>query len=332
MTLLVHIGFHKTATTWLQEHLFAAPGTGFSVVAPDGRDCLYFGWELICGRGWEAYREGRLETPFDFDPARARRHLEELVARQTGVPVISNEDLSGHIWSGGFAKREIADRLHAVAPEAKILITIREQASLILSSYDHFLWCGGLASLSAYLSTYNEFQVPLFNRSHLLYDRTVAYYRRLFGHAQVLVLPFEDFRDRPQRFLRQLTDFAGVSPVDLARLGHETRANHNGPKVAAAHHWLRPLNLLGSPNNLNGRFAFGSTRLWRGAVKGLSHAVPAALARGRERRARATVARLLGDTYAASNARLAMLTGIDLAGLGYVMPSSARPALPVAAE
>ncbi len=333
MNLLIHIGFHKTATTWLQEKLFAAPGTGFTVVAPDRKDCLYFGWELICGRGWEAYRQGRLETPFEFDAKRVRAHLDELVAGIEGCSVVSNEDLSGHIWSGGVAKKEIADRIFAVAPDAKILITIREQQALIQSSYDHFLWCGGLASIDNYLSTYNEFQVPLFNRVHLRYDQTVAYYQRLFGPRRVLVLAYEDFRDRPVRFLRQLTDFAGLPPLDEKRLSHTERVNHRGAAVAALHHWLRPLNLLGSPNNLNGRFGFGSTRLWRQAVRSLAPAVPAVLAKRREAAVRARIERLIGGDYARSNARLAELTGLDLAGLGYAMPAVGQtPSLALAAE
>lgn len=147
------------------------------------------------------------------------------------------------------------------------------------------------------------------------------------------MLAYEDFRDRPVRFLRQLTDFAGLPPLDEKRLSHTERVNHRGAAVAALHHWLRPLNLLGSPNNLNGRFGFGSTRLWRQAVRSLAPAVPAVLAKRREAAVRARIERLIGGDYARSNARLAELTGLDLAGLGYAMPAVGQtPSLALAAE
>ena len=51
------------------------------------------------------------------------------------VPVISHERLSGYPHSGGHDSKEIAHRLAAVFPNAKVVIVIREQKSMILSNY-----------------------------------------------------------------------------------------------------------------------------------------------------------------------------------------------------
>lgn len=324
MNVLIHIGFHKTATTWLQEELFDGARFGFAPLAPEGRDSRWFGWEFLCGSGYHRHLEGRLATPFDFDPAAVRRRIAAQLGRVKGYPVISHEDLSGHIWSGGFQKKEIADRIHAALPEARILVTVREQAELIRSSYEHYLWYGGLSALRYYVRPHNEFQVPLFNPSHLLYDRLVAYYRERFGSERVLVLAYEDFRDRPRQFFDALYGFIGLVPPPLSALPLVQRRNARGAAIAAAHHWLRPLNVLGGRNNLNARFAFGSGPLWRRTVEGIARLVPRRLADAQRARNLAQLETLLGDTFGESNRALSAMTGLDLDRLGY------RTAAPVA--
>lgn len=334
MDLLIHVGFHKTATTWLQEELFDSGRFGFRPLCPQGTDSRWFGWEFLTGSGYHRHLEGRLATPFDFDALAVRRRIVTELRRrpaEDGFPVISHEDLSGHIWSGGFQKKEIADRLFAALPEARILITVREQIELIRSSYEHYLWYGGLASLKHYVRPHNEFQVPLFNPSHLLYDRLVGYYRSLFGSDRVLVLTYEDFCDRPEHFFDRLYRFAGLEPPRIADLPVIARRNARSSALAAMHHWLRPLNVLGGRNNLNARFAFGSGPLWRGSVAYASKFVPQALAEAQRRRNRALLRTLIGDMYDESNATLAAMTGIDLAGLGYRLAST-PDALRMAAE
>lgn len=59
------------------------------------------------------------------------------------VPVISSEILSGHPFSGGIASDDYARRLKAIAPDAKILVSIRSQMRILTSVYMQYLLRGG---------------------------------------------------------------------------------------------------------------------------------------------------------------------------------------------
>ncbi|MFZ1725333.1 MAG: hypothetical protein WAU13_01575, partial [Albidovulum sp.] len=106
---LLHIGYHKTATTWMQQLLFV-PAHGYRQIA--GHSEVFD--HIVAPHG------------LSFDPAVMRRHiagaLQELGAAE--VPVMSSEILSGHPFFGGVDSDVYARRLAAIVPEARILISI----------------------------------------------------------------------------------------------------------------------------------------------------------------------------------------------------------------
>ncbi len=314
--MLVHIGYHKTATTWLQRRVFDPGRLGFFPVSENGDDSMAFGWEFLCGPGERPDWGGRLASPFDFDAGAVRAKFDRLVAGRDGLPVISHEDLCGHMLIGGMTSREIAERLHAVFPEARILVTIREQTGLIHSSYGHFLRAGGICGLRRYLTTFNEYQTPMFDPEHLRYHRLTAFYQGLFGAERVKVMAYEAFAADPRAFLAELQAFVGLSgPLD--GIDFAARENAESRSFDMVNRLFPLAGLLASPNNLNARAAFGSTR-WKGrAARALSLAIPERLARAYLARQKARIGEILGPFYAESNARLAALTGLDLRALGY---------------
>jgi hypothetical protein len=103
---LIHIGCHKTASSWLPEHLFSGRHASFRPVA--------------------ARYEGRkhlVEPESLEDSARtvgtALQPQIEAIARAGCIAVISDERLSGNPHSGGYDSREIADRLRSTSPIAR---------------------------------------------------------------------------------------------------------------------------------------------------------------------------------------------------------------------
>ena len=121
MKLLIHIGYHKTATTWLQKNLFGNSALPYSNIEP-GRSIL----------------ENIIKPhEFGFDLESCRKliysHVHECRSGKT-IFVISRERLSGSPFSGGYDSGIIARRLHRIAPYAKILIVIREQKTNVESN------------------------------------------------------------------------------------------------------------------------------------------------------------------------------------------------------
>ncbi len=71
--LLIHIGLHKTGTTWLQETLFSSDSQNFIPLSPDG-DPKYFGKLFI----WAHKRN--LLSPFEANEKEIRKELLEILA------------------------------------------------------------------------------------------------------------------------------------------------------------------------------------------------------------------------------------------------------------
>jgi hypothetical protein len=96
MKPLLHIGYHKTGSTFLQRCVFPEPG--FSLVARA-----------------KALRPTFVEgDPFGFDARIARETFRsgiERAQREGLVPVLSAERLSGNPHSGGYDSKQIAERL-----------------------------------------------------------------------------------------------------------------------------------------------------------------------------------------------------------------------------
>src|SRR3569623_452287 len=107
---IVHIGYHKTATTWFQKAI----------------------WPSLESHEWvlrKVMLAALLEPPgMHCDPAEARRVL-ELDGRAKPV-VLSEENLSGYIHNGGLhglVGPEMVRRIRAVLPDARIVVYVRNQ-------------------------------------------------------------------------------------------------------------------------------------------------------------------------------------------------------------
>lgn len=318
---LLHIGFHKTASTFLQNELFGDAAAGFaSPPAPRHR----------------IVRDVVVPDPLAYDAAAVRGRYAPFMreAAEAGlVPVVSHERLSGYPSAGGRDRVEVAGRLAQTFPGARVLVVVREQRALIRSWYAQHVSDGGVEGVERFLKT-PEPQLnrkPAFAFAFYEFDRLVAHYQALFGRERVLVLPFETLRADPAAFLSRVATFCGQPAV--AEAGAR-RVNAARPLLMQAAQ--RPLNFLFYHNELSPgalahipRFHKRYARLlpvWRALS-------PAPLERRLDARLRARIDRVVGDRYAASNARLQGLTGEPLGALGYA--TAARPladALPTLVE
>lgn len=206
---LLHIGYHKTGSTFLQRGLFSEKAAGFSLVA--GPPSLVPAFASVNGFAFDAS-----ETASFFMPQISRAFEEGL------VPTLSAERMSGSPYRGGYDSRIVADRLAETFPNARVLIVIREQADMVLSLYKTYVRMGGPASLTQYaLSSYETWErAALFRFDYLEYHRLIGHYQTLFDPENVLVLPYELLRARPRRFILRVARFAGsrAVPEELSRL------------------------------------------------------------------------------------------------------------------
>lgn len=303
--VLVHAGYHKTASTWLQHQFFVADN----------------GWGRI-DDDREVRRAVVLPRELDYDPAHIevllRRRVDDARARSL-LPVISDERLSGHPHSGGYDSLIVARRLKQLVPDARLLLVVREQVSMARACWSQYVQFGGTFRVGDYLDPVNDGMVPLFSWGHLEYDRLVHAYHELFGAARVLVLPFELFVAQRDEFLARVYAHMEVEPRAV-RSG-SGRSNPSLPPFRLyAKRWG---NIVDDRARASTSPRLVTHRVGRKVAVGIDLAadrVPRSLARRADRRladAVAAVAAVRRERFAASNRRLESLTGLDLGRLGY---------------
>ena len=194
-SLLFHVGYHKTGTTWIQRRLFD-PGCGYR--------------QLLDHQGVFDHitRPHRLV----FDARAVQGVLENAAAllQPDEVPVVSSEILSGHPFWGGRDSADFAARIAEIAPDARILLTIRAQIPAIASVYMQYVRRGGCLSAKRFFAGTKVLGFDGFDPVHFEYHHLVGHYQARFGADRVLVLTQEDLAKDPETFTRTLAAFAGA--------------------------------------------------------------------------------------------------------------------------
>jgi hypothetical protein len=314
--VLVHVGLPKTGTTWLQEHLFANPALGFW--GPDQSEPTPKQQTKSFGRLLYLDGQQRLISEDDFNAGAVREQLASVLVPDGLVPVVSNERLSGHPLSNAFDRTILALRIKDVFPQARIFLCIREQRSMILSSYFQYLKYGGWRSLDKFLHPPSDGRLPALQLDVWNYARLAELYFRVFGRERVLVLPYEMFVREPASYVGRICDFAGAPKPGPLPFG--TTANARRAHVAS--YYLRWLTCINRSTSANGYFPH---LLGRTAGKFIDRAVkitvgsvtPPSWETRLENDFKIRIECAVGNRFAESNRRLAALTGLDLAGYGY---------------
>lgn len=190
--LLIHPGFHKTGTTYLQQSVFS-----------DESIFNKMGDQTFIANAIER------EHPFFFDADEARRTFEaNFPVSKSKINVISSETLCGNPFFGSRDAAENAERISKVYPEAKIIFTIREQVACAKSLYKQYIKMGGGAGPERFFKPKNYPQFYGFHPLTLDFGLLIARYAALFDGG-VLVLPQELLQHDPQAFYSHLGEFLG---------------------------------------------------------------------------------------------------------------------------
>ncbi len=311
LPVVVHIGYHKTASTWLQRVVFPAQARLVRVVQDGPARLNPFVHAIVAPHD------------ADFDPAAARTALDRLVTDRLaaraharagagapddpGPPVVlvSAERLSGHAASGGYDTHRIADRLHAALAgrDVKVCWLVREQAAMIESQYRQLVSHGFCGPIEALWSDEPGWRTVGPRAAYYEYDRLADHYVARFGPERVALWAYEHLAAHRDRFLAELASFCGVE--GFGGLRSEDAARVVNPSLPARGLWLhRALNRW-RRSELNPYPPVHLGPRWRAGALAVTRRLPT-------RRSLLTDAqrRAIRDRYAASNARLAERYGI----------------------
>lgn len=305
--VVIHVGLHKTGTTWLQDNVFR-PNAGKDFVYSEDRRILRGNFVVS-----DVYDYSVERTRADFAPL-----IEEAESRSLPL-VLGDEILAALPWNSRFVRWMAARRMAEIFPGAMVLLSVREQDAVVASSYGHYVRGGGVASLEDFLARpagdEGRLWSPILQRDHFDYLKAIELYEEVFGEGRVIVSPLEWAAPNPDGFvamMRERTGFAW-SPVDTTR----AREVVNPASTYLAYAVQRQAN----------RFVTAETR-WQGQFPivrpsrlgyWVDRVTPASMQETSKRKVRATIRAALGDYYRASNRALSERIGIDLGALGYAV-------------
>lgn len=301
---LLHVGYMKTATTYLQNRIFNNNKIGFGIPL-EGKGRAFIINEIVLSDG------------FSFDAQSVSRKLRDAALplhEKNIVPVWSDETFLGEPVTRRYDAHSNAIRLHSVLPNAKVLITIREQIALSYSMYYEYLRQGGTASFKSFFGTGTEqlSMSPILRPEFLMYDRAVSFYHSLFGSDNVLVLPYEilrrdrrEFFDRLSRFLSLDINIDDVQPSEV----HKSIG-------ATANITQYLFNRLKTPDNLSTKPSSWSKMVNVG-IRSIDAVVPKSIDQLINKNQNDKIRARYGNIFVESNLKLSSLINEDLGRLGY---------------
>jgi len=312
--LLIHVGFPKTATTWLQNELFVSGNDVFEPFSMTNSGPSTLANVML------KTSEGYLAPSFWKTDVLVKeeylRIIKKLKNKSDKIKVLTSEHLSGNQHSSGFDAKINADRLKEMFPKAKILIVIKEQSSFLVSNYFQYLHRGGTLSYKKYFGQKYQ-QRPLLSPHSIDYLDFVSYYQELFGADKMLVLPYELFNREPQKFLSIIGKFVNRTIV-VNSAAIEKKYNNRQD------YWLlykfRSLNYFRFSNALNNYSSWYNGPLKnfsRIILKISSYAVPKKWHQSFKEKVTTYATAWVDNRYKANNLKLSTLIKIDLSEYGY---------------
>jgi hypothetical protein len=194
---LIHIGYPKTGSTFLQRWFAAHPQLAFADGGIAGfRDAYAIARESVAPRADLLYRVTSCEAL--TAPHASEGEVVEY-GRERPVDMTTSQSAA-------------CTALAELFPNALVLIVTRGFRSMILSSYSQYVRSGGDADLADLIAG----KTNLSALDPWNYDALIELYTRAFGEANVIVMPYELLRDDVDAFTRALETRLGLSRFDTA--------------------------------------------------------------------------------------------------------------------
>jgi hypothetical protein len=186
--VLLHIGFPKAGSTFLGDWFHRHPDIIFRDFAIGGfKDTTglidFAAANPVSGNKVFVLRDMRFTSPDD-----------------SNIKELSNIEDFQH---------RVAVTLHALFPGAKVLIVTRGFESALKANYSQYLKQGGRLIFNRIIEKNRNSRWIPFNYSYI-----IKLYNDLFGHENVLVLPFELLKTESAQFLGAIEQFFELGPFE----------------------------------------------------------------------------------------------------------------------
>jgi len=202
--IIIHVGMHKTGTTFLQQDVFPRiPG-------------VYYADRYNKEEPVTQLIKRMDQNPAALDLQQEKQHMEAYInAIDAPVVLISSENLFGYFHASYFNNQYILHVLKTLFPSARIFMSVRRQDEWFESLYRQMLHTGQSLSINQFLNYKNGQFQPWYpskisqgvTNVYMDFSQFVLQYRRHFGEDKVLVLPYELLKTDQTAFLQQFYAF-----------------------------------------------------------------------------------------------------------------------------
>ena len=190
----LHIGYSKSASTWLQKLLAKEDGLYFKY-----KTYFFYPYESpIYNKGLEYYKGLFADAPEDKLIIESQEHIILPFIHPDPEVKIASTNLE--------MVRKVSEKIKVSVPEIKIILIIRNQVKMVRSRYIQYLVQGGTLDQQTFLErTFlnDNYKKYLDYR----YDSVVEILHDVFGKENVLTLCQEGIASRPEEFVTELSGF-----------------------------------------------------------------------------------------------------------------------------
>ncbi|MEM7550839.1 MAG: sulfotransferase domain-containing protein [Bacteroidota bacterium] len=185
--IYIHIGYPKTATTYLQNNVFNAI-----------EGCNFMGFNELC-------QNGLIDLTFRKESSLDYNHLAKIFDSEKDY-IISYEGFVGIFLNGSVISDFIPNRIKKVVEKPRILITIRNQKDMFKSLYIQYVISGGTLKASDFYASKPP-QMIFFDWDFLNYTPLINKYKKAFGADNVFIVPYELLKKNHGLFINEINKF-----------------------------------------------------------------------------------------------------------------------------
>jgi len=191
--LLIHIGYHKTASSFWQRRVFQSNGLNLL----DRKEAQ----EVLLAL-----------SPYEFKAEKFDKWLESRLVSDK-LNVLSDEEFSGNIHTAGNGRSityETIERISGIeVADVYVLVFIRDQIDMIDSCYRQYVKKGGTTSFINYINPEKKGRLrhrfPGFSLSHFKYDDVIEHCLSRFDKNHVIAFSYEQFKNNPDVIISRLS-------------------------------------------------------------------------------------------------------------------------------
>lgn len=198
MTLYIHVGKGKTATTFLQNKIFN-----------DHKDINYIAKDKNNYPEWLIQWHYADDFHYNNIKDTIRNKLYDNLQKDK-INVISSEAFS---IVGDLYKQ--VNRIKDIYPEAKIILTLRDPIDAILSFYKYNIKEEGFTSSLENCIDWKRTPMVFYKRKPIYiadfyYNEIINLYIKFFGKENLLILQYEDLMNNNKKFFLNLSKYLNV--------------------------------------------------------------------------------------------------------------------------